>query len=78
MEFTLPREGATGVAETWMLSAKARHPNCAYRWMNHVLSPQADAQAAAFLGQAPATRREVHIEREAARDLKVPLGEQLK
>lgn len=62
VEFTLPREGATGVAETWMLAAKAKHPNCAYRWMNHVLSPQADAQAAAFLGQAPATRRACELD----------------
>jgi putative spermidine/putrescine transport system substrate-binding protein len=67
VEFTLPREGSTGVAETWMLAAKAKHPTCAYRWMNHVLSPQADAQAAAFLGQAPATRRACELD--AAEDL---------
>ena len=45
-----------------MLAAKAKHPNCVYRWMNHVLSPQADAQAAAFLGQAPATRRACELD----------------
>jgi putative spermidine/putrescine transport system substrate-binding protein len=26
----IPSEGATGWADTWMLAAKAPHPNCAY------------------------------------------------
>ena len=29
----IPKEGATGWADTWMLSAHAKHPNCAYKWM---------------------------------------------
>src|SRR3954452_12906926 len=33
---TIPQEGATGWADTWMLSAKAKHPNCAYMWMKYI------------------------------------------
>ena len=51
----LPVEGSTGRAESWMLSSRARHPNCMYRWLDHVLSPAANAQAAQWLGHAPAT-----------------------
>ena len=29
----IPSEGATGWADTWMLSAHAKHPNCAYKWV---------------------------------------------
>ncbi len=27
---TLPKEGATGWSDTWMISSKAKHPNCMY------------------------------------------------
>ena len=29
-----PKEGGTGWSDTWMISSKAKHPNCMYRWMN--------------------------------------------
>ncbi|GAA3823736.1 extracellular solute-binding protein [Cellulomonas soli] len=50
----LPQEGATGWADTWMVDAKAQHPNCAYLWMNWVTSPQVQAQVAEWFGEAPA------------------------
>ena len=31
---TVPKEGATGWSDTWMISSKAQHPNCMYQWMN--------------------------------------------
>ena len=34
----IPKEGATGWADSYMLSTKAQHPNCAYRWMQYILS----------------------------------------
>jgi putative spermidine/putrescine transport system substrate-binding protein len=52
----LPREGATGWSDTWMLSSKAAHPNCAYRWMNWIVSPTVNAQVAEYFGEAPADR----------------------
>src|SRR5689334_6400493 len=30
---TIPQEGATGWADTWMIAKKAQHPNCAYMWI---------------------------------------------
>lgn len=55
VEATVPAEGTTGTATTWMLAAKAAHPGCMYRWMDHVLSPAVNARAAEWLGIAPAT-----------------------
>jgi putative spermidine/putrescine transport system substrate-binding protein len=52
----LPSEGATGWSDTWMLSAKAKHPNCAYAWLNWIVSPQVNAQVAEYFGEAPANR----------------------
>jgi putative spermidine/putrescine transport system substrate-binding protein len=49
----LPKEGATGWSDTWMISAKAQHPNCMYKWMNWIISPKANAQVAEFFGEAP-------------------------
>ena len=36
-----PEEGATGWADTTMMHVDAAHPNCAYMWMEHSLSPEA-------------------------------------
>ncbi|MEU9783214.1 ABC transporter substrate-binding protein [Streptomyces phaeochromogenes] len=49
----LPEEGATGWSDTWMLSAKAEHPNCAYKWMDWIISPKVNAQVAEYFGEAP-------------------------
>ncbi len=46
-------EGATGRADTFMLSSEAPHPNCAYRWMEHILDPQVQGDAAAWTGTNP-------------------------
>jgi putative spermidine/putrescine transport system substrate-binding protein len=51
---TIPSEGATGWADTWMISAKAAHPNCAYQWINYVTSPVVQAKQALFFGETPA------------------------
>jgi putative spermidine/putrescine transport system substrate-binding protein len=51
---TVPEEGATGWSDTWMLAAKAQHPNCAYKWMDHIIAPKVNAQVAEWFGEAPA------------------------
>jgi putative spermidine/putrescine transport system substrate-binding protein len=51
---TVPSEGATGWSDTWMIAAKAAHPNCMYQWMNWITSPQVNAQVAEWFGEAPA------------------------
>jgi putative spermidine/putrescine transport system substrate-binding protein len=50
----LPKEGATGWSDTWMISSKAAHPNCMYKWMNWISSPEVNAQVAEYFGEAPA------------------------
>ena len=32
----LPKEGSTAWSDTWMISSKAKHPNCMYMWMNYI------------------------------------------
>ncbi|HUZ52478.1 MAG TPA: ABC transporter substrate-binding protein [Streptosporangiaceae bacterium] len=50
---TIPSEGATGWADTWMLAAKAPHPNCAYMWMRYISTPKVQAQQAVSYGETP-------------------------
>ncbi len=50
----LPKEGATGWSDTWMISSSAKHPNCMYEWMNFIASPKANAEVAETWGEAPA------------------------
>jgi putative spermidine/putrescine transport system substrate-binding protein len=50
----LPKEGATGWSDTWMISSEAKHPNCMYKWMDYIVSPKANAQVAEYFGEAPA------------------------
>ena len=52
-----PVEGSTGWSDTWMISSKAKHPNCAYLWMNHIISPQANAGVAEWFGEAPSNAK---------------------
>ena len=54
---TLPSEGATGWSDTWMVGSHADHPNCAYMWLNHITSPQVQAQVAEYFGEAPANTK---------------------
>ena len=51
---TIPSEGATGWADTWMLATNAPHPNCAYKWMAYVSTPKIQAQEAIYFGETPA------------------------
>ncbi|HLY85157.1 MAG TPA: extracellular solute-binding protein [Gaiellaceae bacterium] len=43
----------TGWADTWMLAAKAPHPNCAYKWMRYVTTPKVEAMQALVFGETP-------------------------
>ncbi len=51
---TIPAEGATGWADTTMLGANAKHPECAYLWMEHSLSAKVQGDVAAWFGSLPA------------------------
>lgn len=50
----LPKEGATGWSDTWMIAAKAKHPNCMYKWMDWITSAKVNAEVAEYFGEAPA------------------------
>ncbi len=50
----VPVEGATGWADTTMLSSNAPHPNCAYMWMEWSLNPKLQGDLAAWFGTVPA------------------------
>jgi putative spermidine/putrescine transport system substrate-binding protein len=50
---TIPAEGATGWADTTMLATGARHPNCAYKWMEWSISPKVQGDVAAWAGSNP-------------------------
>ena len=54
VEALLPEEGSTGWSDTWMISAEAKNPNCAYAWMDYIASPPAQAAVAEYFGEAPA------------------------
>ena len=48
-----PEEGVTGWADTTMLHADSKHPNCAYMWMEHSLSPKVQGDVSAWFGAVP-------------------------
>jgi putative spermidine/putrescine transport system substrate-binding protein len=50
----VPTEGATGWADTTMLHAEAKNPNCAYLWMEHSLSQKLQGDLSAWFGSVPA------------------------
>jgi putative spermidine/putrescine transport system substrate-binding protein len=57
VEAVLPKEGATGWSDTWMVATKSEHKTCAYLWMDHIVSPTANAQVAEWFGEAPANEK---------------------
>lgn len=50
----IPKEGATGWADTTMIHAEAANPNCAYKWMEHSIQPKTQGDLAAWFGSVPA------------------------
>jgi putative spermidine/putrescine transport system substrate-binding protein len=51
----IPSEGVTGWADTTMLHAQAKHPDCAYAWMNWSLNDKVQAPLAEWFGSNPVT-----------------------
>ncbi|MBC9251974.1 spermidine/putrescine ABC transporter substrate-binding protein [Pseudomonas alcaligenes] len=51
---TVPVEGATGWADTTMLHADAKHPTCAYKWMDWSLQAKVQGDVASWFGSLPA------------------------
>ena len=53
VESTIPSEGVTGWADTWMMSSHAQHPNCMLMWMQYTLQADVQTQVAEFYGATP-------------------------
>ncbi len=53
----LPDEGSTGWSDTWMIATNAKHPNCAYKWLDHMASAEANAQATVWFGEASTSQQ---------------------
>lgn len=51
----IPKEGVTGWADTTMLHAQAKHPQCAYAWLNWSLNDKVQAPVAEWFGSNPVT-----------------------
>lgn len=54
VEAILPESGSTGWSDTWMVATKSEHKNCAYLWLNEIISPKANAAVAQYFGESPA------------------------
>ena len=54
---TKAKEGATGWSDTWMIAKDTANINCAYEWLNWIASPEINAQAAEWFGEAPANSK---------------------
>ena len=57
VEAVLPKEGATGWSDTWMVATKSEHKTCAYKWLDHIISPTVNAQVAEWFGEAPSNSK---------------------
>ena len=54
---TKAKEGATGWSDTWMVAANTPNINCAYKWLDHIASPEANAAVAEYFGEAPSNAK---------------------
>ncbi|MES2144983.1 MAG: ABC transporter substrate-binding protein [Pseudomonadota bacterium] len=50
---TIPKEGATGWADTTMMAVDAANPNCSYLWMEHSLSSNLQSDLSVWFGANP-------------------------
>ncbi len=56
VDVVLPKEGATGWSDTWMVGAKSERKTCAYKLIDHLVSPTTNAAIAEYFGEAPGNR----------------------
>ncbi len=56
VESIKPKEGATGWSDTWMIAKDTPNINCSYKWLDWIVSPEINAEAAEYFGEAPANQ----------------------
>ena len=57
----IPKEGATGWLDTWMVSAHTKNIDCAYKWLAWVSTPKVQAQQAIYFGETPVNSKACSI-----------------
>lgn len=57
----LPKEGVTGWSDSWMIAKNAKHPVCAYKYMNYVTSPKVQAKVADVTAYSPANLKTCEV-----------------
>lgn len=73
IETAIPEEGATAWSDNWFVQAKAKHPSCAYEWINWITSPPVQAQESEYYGEAPANLKACELTADGGGQLGVPL-----
>jgi putative spermidine/putrescine transport system substrate-binding protein len=53
----IPKEGATSWLDTWMLSAKSKNTDCAYKWYRYISGPKVQALQGVTWGETPVNRK---------------------
>jgi putative spermidine/putrescine transport system substrate-binding protein len=57
VDATKAKEGATGWSDTWMVAKDTPNINCAYKWLDWIVSPEVNAQVAEWFGEAPSNAK---------------------
>jgi putrescine transport system substrate-binding protein len=52
LAFTIPKEGANGSYDAWLIPADAPHPEAAYRFINYMLEPRVIADVTNYINYA--------------------------
>ncbi len=69
----IPTEGATAWSDNWFIQSGAKHPNCAYEWINWITSPPVQSQVAEYFGEAPANLKACSLTSNGGSELGVPI-----
>ena len=73
IETAIPAEGATAWSDNWFVHRDAKHPNCAYEWINWITSPEVQSQVAEYFGEAPANLKACTLTSDGGAQLGVPV-----
>jgi putative spermidine/putrescine transport system substrate-binding protein len=73
VETAIPEEGATAWSDNWFVHADAKHPNCAYAWINWITSPEVQSQMTEYYGEAPANLLACGLTSNGGAELGVPI-----
>jgi putative spermidine/putrescine transport system substrate-binding protein len=58
---TKPDQGTTGWSDTWMVAKDTANINCAYQWLDYIVSPEVNAEIAEYFGEAPANSKSCEL-----------------